>query len=422
MHELTEKAVLSQEASKSLAISDSQYRNSMLEELANSLNDHRNQILNENNRDYSASKEKNDQDITTLERLILSEKNIDDIISGISNISKLPDPIGNIFDQNELENGLKVYKKRVPLGVIGIIYESRPNVTIDISALCIKSGNCAILRGGKEAIHTNIYLTKLIQNCLKNNHLPVNAITLIENTDRSLVIEMLKLKQYIDLIIPRGNANLVKLVAENAEMPAVTGGIGISHIYIDSDADIDKAISIVSNSKLSSPYVCNALDTILINKTIANEFLPRIVNELSPHNVKIKCDEQALNILGNTKPNVFPATHDDWGKEFLSLTLSIKIIENVEEAITHIRNFTFRAGHTDTIVTENRSTAQVFLKQVDSSVVMLNASTRFNDGGQLGLGAEVAISTSKFHARGPMGLESLTSYKWVVEGNGHIRT
>ena len=422
MHELTEKAVLSQEASKSLAISDSQYRNSMLEELANSLNDHRNQILNENNRDYSASKEKNDQDITTLERLILSEKNIDDIISGISNISKLPDPIGNIFDQNELENGLKVYKKRVPLGVIGIIYESRPNVTIDISALCIKSGNCAILRGGKEAIHTNIYLTKLIQNCLKNNHLPVNAITLIENTDRSLVIEMLKLKQYIDLIIPRGNANLVKLVAENAEMPAVTGGIGISHIYIDSDADIDKAISIVSNSKLSSPYVCNALDTILINKTIANEFLPRIVNELSPHNVKIKCDEQALNILGNAKSNVFPATHDDWGKEFLSLTLSIKIIENVEEAITHIRNFTFRAGHTDTIVTENRSTAQVFLKQVDSSVVMLNASTRFNDGGQLGLGAEVAISTSKFHARGPMGLESLTSYKWVVEGNGHIRT
>ena len=422
MHELTEKALLSQEASKSLAISDSQNRNVMLEELANFLYDHRKQILNENNRDYLASKKKNDQDAATLERLILSEKNIDDIISGVLNISKLPDPIGNIFDQNELENELKVYKKRVPLGVIGIIYESRPNVTIDISALCIKSGNCAILRGGKEAINTNIYLTELIQNCLRNNNLPANAITLIENTDRALVMEMLKLKQYIDLIIPRGSANLVKLVAENAEMPAVTGGIGISHIYIDSDADIDKAISITANAKLSNPYVCNALDTILINTTIANEFLPRIVTELAFHDVEMKCDEQALNILGNEKANVFPATDDDWGKEFLSLTLSIKIIETVEEAISHIQNFTFRAGHTDTIVTENPKAAQVFLNQVDSSVVMLNASTRFNDGGQLGLGAEVAISTSKFHARGPMGLESLTSYKWVVEGNGHIRT
>ena len=298
MHELTEKALLSQEASKSLAISDSQNRNVMLEELANFLYDHRKQILNENNRDYLASKEKNDQDAATLERLILSEKNIDDIISGVLNISKLPDPIGNIFDQNELENGLKVYKKRVPLGVIGIIYESRPNVTIDISALCIKSGNCAILRGGKEAINTNIYLTELIQNCLRNNNLPANAITLIENTDRALVMEMLKLKQYIDLIIPRGSANLVKLVAENAEMPAVTGGIGISHIYIDSDADIDKAISITANAKLSNPYVCNALDTILINTTIANEFLPRIVTELAFHDVEMKCDEQALNILG----------------------------------------------------------------------------------------------------------------------------
>ena len=248
MNELIKKAVESQEASKSLSISDIQDRNSALEELANSLNDNKNQILKENNRDYSENKLKNNKNSSTLERLRLSQKSIDDIIDGISNIINLPDPIGNIFDKNDLQNGLKVYKKRVPLGVIGVIYESRPNVTIDISALCIKSGNCAILRGGKEAIHTNVYLTQLIQKSLKNNDLPPNAITVIENTDRALVTEMLKLKQYIDLIIPRGSSDLVKLVGEHAEMPAVTGGIGISHIYIDSDANIEKAISISCNA------------------------------------------------------------------------------------------------------------------------------------------------------------------------------
>ena len=265
----------------------------MLEELANSLNDNKKEIIKENNRDYLASKN-NIEPSATLERLVLSENSIDSIISSVLNIVTLPDPIADTFDHRELDNGLKVYKQRVPLGVIGVIYESRPNVTIDISALCIKSGNCAILRGGKESIHTNVALTKIIQNCLKSNHLPENAITLIENTDRRLVIEMLKLKQYIDLIIPRGSANLVRLVAEHAEMPAITGGIGISHIYIDADADINKAISITSNSKLSNPYVCNALDTILIHKAIANEFLKNIVNELSPYNVQIRCDENAV--------------------------------------------------------------------------------------------------------------------------------
>ena len=420
MQELTEKALLAQQASTSLSIADAKSRHGMLEELANSLNDNKKEIIKENNRDYLASKN-NIEPSATLERLVLSENSIDSIISSVLNIVTLPDPIADTFDHRELDNGLKVYKQRVPLGVIGVIYESRPNVTIDISALCIKSGNCAILRGGKESIHTNVALTKIIQNCLKSNHLPENAITLIENTDRRLVIEMLKLKQYIDLIIPRGSANLVRLVAENAEMPAITGGIGISHIYIDADADINKAISITSNSKVSNPYVCNALDTILIHKAIANEFLKNIVNELSPYNVQLRCDETALKILGQVPENVIPATNDDWGKEFLSLTVSIKIVETVEDAIAHIQNFTFRAGHTDSIVTENREAAQIFLKKVDSSVVMVNTSTRFNDGGQLGMGAEVAISTSKFHARGPMGLDSLTSYKWIVEGDGHIR-
>ena len=233
MNELIKKAIESQEASKSLSISDIQNRNSALEELANSLNDNKNQILKENNRDYSESKLKKNKNSSALERLRLSQKSIDDIIDGISNIINLPDPIGNIFDKNDLQNGLKVYKKRVPLGVIGVIYESRPNVTIDISALCIKSGNCAILRGGKEAIHTNVYLTQLIQKSLKNNDLPQNAITVIENTDRALVTEMLKLKQYIDLIIPRGSSDLVKLVGEHAEMPAVTGGIGtVSYTHL----------------------------------------------------------------------------------------------------------------------------------------------------------------------------------------------
>ncbi|MBK50308.1 MAG: glutamate-5-semialdehyde dehydrogenase [Chloroflexi bacterium] len=420
MNELTKKAVQSQEAFKSLSISDHQNRNSALEDLANSLNDNKNQILRENNLDYSEGKLRNNSS-ATLERLLLTKKSIDAIIDGISNIINLPDPIGIIFDENDLQNGLKVYKKTVPLGVIGVIYESRPNVTIDITALCIKSGNCAILRGGKEAIRTNVYLTRLIRDSLKNNALPQNAIALIENTDRALVPKMLSLKQYIDLIIPRGSAELVKLVGEKAEMPAVTGGIGISHIYIDSDANIEKAVAISCNAKISNPYVCNALDTILVNETVADEFLPKIVEELSVHNVEIKCDNQALKIIGDQKANISHASNDDWGKEFLSLTVSIKTVRNVEEAISHIQHFTFRAGHTDSIITEDNNTAQLFLNQVDSSVVMVNASTRFNDGGQLGMGAEVAISTSKFHARGPMGLESLTSYKWIVEGNGHIR-
>ncbi|MQG39704.1 MAG: glutamate-5-semialdehyde dehydrogenase [SAR202 cluster bacterium] len=420
MNELTKKAVQSQEAFKSLSISDHQNRNSALEDLANSLNDNKNQILRENNLDYSEGKLRNNSS-ATLERLLLTKKSIDAIIDGISNIINLPDPIGIIFDENDLQNGLKVYKKTVPLGVIGVIYESRPNVTIDITALCIKSGNCAILRGGKEAIRTNVYLTRLIRDSLKNNALPQNAIALIENTDRALVPKMLSLKQYIDLIIPRGSAELVKLVGEKAEMPAVTGGIGISHIYIDSDANIEKAVAISCNAKISNPYVCNALDTILVNETVADEFLPKIVEELSVHNVEIKCDNRALKIIGDQKANISHASNDDWGKEFLSLTVSIKTVRNVEEAISHIQHFTFRAGHTDSIITEDNNTAQLFLNQVDSSVVMVNASTRFNDGGQLGMGAEVAISTSKFHARGPMGLESLTSYKWIVEGNGHIR-
>jgi glutamate-5-semialdehyde dehydrogenase len=307
------------------------------------------------------------------------------------------------------------------LGVVAAIYESRPDVTVDISALCLKSGNAVILRGGKEAIHSNTALAGLIRDSIAAAGVHEDAVQFIESTDRALVGRMLEMKDTIDLMIPRGGQELVRRVAAEATMPAITGGIGVCHTYVDRAANEDMAVDIVYNAKVQRPSVCNALDTLLVHSNIAPTYLPRIARELASAGVEMRCDRRGLSILGSTEGlRLAGATDDDWGTEFLSLTAAVKVVDSLDEALEHIE--TYGSGHSEAIVTEDYSAAMRFLDEVDSSAVMVNASTRFNDGAQFGLGAEVAISTNKMHARGPMGLRELTSYKWIVLGTGQIRT
>ena len=319
-----------------------------------------------------------------------------------------------------LPNGLQVGKKRVPLGVIGAIYESRPNVTIDISSLCVKSGNAVILRGGKEALRSNTALAGVAQDACYGAGVPRGAIQLIESTERALVDHMLRMKGVIDLIIPRGGSGLIKLVSENAAMPVVTGGIGVCHTYVDKSADLSKAVAIVYNAKVQRPTVCNALDCVLVHSQIAQAYLPSIARELAGAEVEMHCDKRAMAVL---KPvpslNLLPATDEDWGQEYLSLKVAIKVVDSLDEAMQHIDRY--GSGHSEAIVAEDYSAAMRFLNEVDAACVYANASTRFTDGSQFGLGAEIGISTQKFHARGPMGLKEITSYKWVIFGSGQVR-
>jgi glutamate-5-semialdehyde dehydrogenase len=306
------------------------------------------------------------------------------------------------------------------LGVIGAIYESRPNVTIDISSLCLKSGNAVILRGGKEAINSNIALARVAQEACHRAGVPDGAIQLIESTERVLVNHMLKMKGIIDLMIPRGGGGLIKIVSESAAMPVLTGGIGVCHTYVDKSADLNKAVAIAYNAKVQRPTVCNALDCILVHNEIAQAYLPAIATEWAKAGVEMHCDERAMDIL---KPvpslKLVPATDEDWGKEYLSLKVAIKVVNSLDEVLEHIEKY--GSGHSEAIVTEDHSVAKRFLNEVDAACVYANASTRFTDGGQFGLGAEIGISTQKFHARGPMALKELTSYKWIILGSGQVR-
>jgi len=321
-----------------------------------------------------------------------------------------------------MENGLMIGKKRVPLGVISAIYESRPNVTVDIASLCIKSGNGCILRGGKETIHSNMALAKLIQNAINRAGLPEGIVQVIENTDRSLVNLMLKMSDYIDMVVPRGGAGLIKFVKDNAVMPVVSGGIGVCHTYVDAAADMAKAVNIVYNAKVQRPTVCNALDTLLVHTGIAERYLPEAVKELSKASVEIHCDEKAMEILkkSGSDGKLVPATDEDWGKEFLALIIAIKVVSSLDEALEHIDKY--GSGHSEAIVSENYDAVMRFLNEVDAACVYANASTRFTDGSQFGMGAELGISTQKMHARGPIGLKELTSYKWIIFGSGQIRS
>ena len=418
--ELEAKGKSARTAARKLAKLSTEVKNSALLNIAEALRARQEEILAANERDYKAAQQNGLSD-TLLDRLLLNPQRLEGIAADVRNVASLPDPVGETFDTRVLPNGLQVGRRRVPLGVIGSIYESRPNVTVDISVLCLKSGNAVILRGGSEAIHSNTALANLIRESLSKAGVPEDAVQFIESTDRTLVARMLKMREAIDLIIPRGGADLIRRVAEEASMPAVTGGIGVCHTYIDRAADLDKATDIAYNAKVQRPTVCNALDTLIVHSEIAPSYLPRIAEQWASAEVEMHCDRRVLSILGPvTGLKLRPSTEEDWGTEFLSLTAAIKIVDSLEEALEHIEHY--GSGHSEAIVTEDYSAAMRFLDEVDASVVLVNASTRFNDGGQLGLGAEVAISTNKIHARGPMGLRELTSYKWTVLGTGQIRS
>jgi glutamate-5-semialdehyde dehydrogenase len=417
--ELEEKAKAAKAASHKMAFISTEIKNIALHNISTALVAKRDIILAANQLDYREA-DKSGMNAAMLDRLMLNSSRLEGISQDVQSVALLKDPVGELFDARTLPNGLLIGRKRVPLGVIGSIYESRPNVTIDISVLCLKSGNAVILRGGKETIHSNLALIKIVQEAAYEAGIPEGSIQFIDNTDHALVEYLLKMNRYIDLIIPRGGAGLIKFVAETANIPVVTGGIGVCHTYIDKGADIQKAVAIVFNAKVQRPTVCNALDAVIVHRDIAKQFLPLMAAELNKAGVELHCDQKSLRILKESKfLKLRPATEDDWGKEFLALIAAIKIVDSLDEALDHIHKY--GSGHSESIVTEDYGAGMRFLNEVDAACVYVNASTRFTDGGQFGMGAEVGVSTQKFHARGPMGLKELTTYKWVIFGNGQIR-
>ncbi|MBA7473000.1 Gamma-glutamyl phosphate reductase [subsurface metagenome] len=419
IEELEEKAKAAKAASRRMAYLSTEVKNKALSNIADDLLAKKDEILAANKIDYKEA-EVSGMSAAMLDRLLLTEDRLKAIAHDVLAVAALPDPVGEVFDMHTLPNGLLIGKKRVPLGVIGAIYESRPNVTIDISSLCLKSGNATILRGGKEAIYSNTALAKVVQGAATRAGVPDGAVQFIENTDRTLVNHMLKMGDIIDLVVPRGGAGLIKFVTENASMPVVSGGIGVCHTYIDRCADMTKAVAIAVNAKVQRPTVCNALDCLLVHAEIAQRYLPQIAAEWAKAGVEMHCDEAALSVLRSNKSlRLLPATDEDWGKEFLSLVAAIKVVASLDEALEHIERY--GSGHSEAIVTEDYGAAICFLNKVDAACVYVNASTRFTDGGQFGLGAELGISTQKMHARGPLGLKEITSYKWIIFGSGQIR-
>ena len=417
--ELEEKGKAAKAASRKLAFLPTEIKNRALLGIADALTAKQDEILKANKLDYKES-EASGMSAAMLDRLMLNSSRLEGIASDVRTVAALPDPVGEVIEERTLPNGLRLSKKRVPLGVIGAIYESRPNVTVDISVLCLKSGNAVILRGGKEALRSNLALARVVQEAAYKAGVPQGAVQIIESTDRSLVDYMLKMNGTIDLIIPRGGAGLIKSVAENATMPVLTGGIGVCHTYVDKSADLNKAVAIAYNAKVQRPTVCNALDTLLVHTEIAPRYLPLIAREWAKAGVEMHCDKRALSILGPVASlKLVTAKADDWGKEFLALIAAIKIIDSLDEALEHIERY--GSGHSEAIVAEDKAAAARFLNEVDAACVYANASTRFTDGAQFGLGAEIGISTQKFHARGPMALRDLTSYKWLIIGDGHVR-
>ena len=419
IEELKEKGRAAKVASRRMAYLSTEVKNQALHNISDDLLAKKDKILAANQIDYKEA-ETSGMSAAMLDRLLLSSSRLEAIAQDVLAVAALPDPVGEVFDMRTLPNGLLIGRKRVPLGVIGAIYESRPNVTIDISVLCLKSGNAVILRGGKEAIRSNSALAEVVQEACKRAGVPDGAVNFIENTDRALVNHLLKMRDIIDLLIPRGGAGLIKFVTANAAMPVVSGGVGVCHTYVDKSADVAKAVAIAFNAKVQRPTVCNALDTLLVHASIAQRYLPLVAAEWAKAGVEMHCDERALSILKpSSSLKLVPATDEDWGKEFLSLVAAVKVVDSLDEALEHIERY--GSGADEAIVTEDYSAAMRFLNEVDAACVYVNASTRFTDGGQFGLGAEVAISTQKMHARGPIGVKELTSYKWIIFGSGQVR-
>lgn len=402
------------EAAKVIANASSSKKNAALITMADLLEKNTRYLIEENKKDREFGESKG-LSTAMLDRLQLGEERISQMAEGLREVAKLPDPVGEVVNMWRRPNGLLVGRMRIPLGVIGIIYESRPNVTADAAGLCIKSGNVIILRGGSEAIHSNVAIANLLRKGLKECSLPEEGISIITDTRRELIDEMLTLEDYIDLIIPRGGEALIRKVAENSRIPVIKHYKGVCHVYIDSGAEIEKALAISVNSKVQRPGVCNAMETLLVHSEVAEGFLPPLAKEMEENGVELRGCDRVMKIIENCKP----AAPSDWGEEFLDLILAVKVVSSMDEAIEHIREY--GSNHTEAIVTENYERALRFLREVDSSLVLANASTRFNDGFQLGLGAEIGISTTKMHAFGPMGLEELTTTKFIAFGEGQIR-
>jgi glutamate-5-semialdehyde dehydrogenase len=416
---LTKMAQGARSAARVLALLSEEQKNNILTEISDQLAVNISELVEINQEDVEEAR-KAEMSEQMIDRLILTDNRLKSIIVDLRRVTELPDPVGEEFDEYYPPNGLSVHKVRVPLGVIAVIYESRPNVTLDVAGLALKTGNAVILRGGSETIRTNKALVNIIQAALRKNQLPPEAVQLIDSPDRKYVAELLKMHQWVDMLIPRGGAGLHKYCRENSTIPVITGGIGICHLFVDQSADLEAAVEVVHNAKVQRPTVCNALDTVLVHEAIANEFLPLVARRLIEAGVSLRVDKRAGKILDSqTYDGIQLAGSDDFDREWLSLVLGIKIVGDLQEAIQHITDH--GTQHSDGILTSSKDNARHFIAVVDSAAVYVNASTRFTDGSQLGLGAEVAISTQRLHARGPMALKELTTYKWVIQGDNHIR-
>ncbi|WP_010677364.1 glutamate-5-semialdehyde dehydrogenase [Bacillus timonensis] len=414
MSELIQKAKKAKAAAASLAKVTTEQKNKALTVISEQLMKEQGFILGENNKDLQAGKE-NGMSESLLDRLKLNEQRIQDMADALIQLTKLEDPIGQLLEEWERPNGLKIAQVRVPLGVIGMIYEARPNVTVDASSLCLKTGNAVLLRGSSTAIHSNKAIVKVIQHALELTNLPIEAVQLLEDTSRETASEMFKLNEYLDVLIPRGGAKLIQTVVQNSTVPVLETGAGNCHVYIDETADPKMAIEIAINAKIQRPSVCNAIETVLVHKDWASNHLIDLVTALQTKDVQIHGDE-AVQQVGM---DIIPAKEEDWGTEFLGLEVALKVVENVDEAITHINKYGTK--HSEAIISQSVENVEQFFTEVDAAAVYHNASTRFTDGFEFGFGAEIGISTQKLHARGPMGLPALTSTKYTIRGNGQIR-
>ena len=413
MTRLEEMGAAAKQAARKLAVAGNQ-KDTALEAIVAALEAHTEEILAANREDLFAA-EQNGMSRSLMDRLALNEKRIAGMADGVRQVKAQPDPVGQVLEGGVRPNGLRIEKVAVPLGVIGIIYEARPNVTADAAALCLKAGNAVILRGGKEAFRSNQAIAEVMRDAVETAGLPRDSIQLVQDTSRASSIEMMGLTGYLDVLIPRGGAGLIRAVVENSHVPVIETGVGNCHVYVDDAADLEMAADIIFNAKTSRPSVCNAIETVLVHKDAARAFLPMMKAKLDEKQVEIRGCDKTREIL----PDCVPACEEDWATEYLDYILAVKVVDSLDEAMAHIASYS--SGHSECIVTENYRNAERFLSEVDAAAVYVNASTRFTDGGEFGLGAEIGISTQKLHARGPMGIRQLTSQKFVIRGNGQIR-
>jgi len=419
MKTILEMGKAARNASHFLMNASTNKKNDFLLKLADALDRNRESIREANSKDYEAAENLSP---AMRDRLLLNDARIDAIISDVRHVAELPDPVGECFDEMSHKDGLKIHKERTPLGVVAVIYESRPNVTIDSASLLVKSGNAAILRGGKETIRTNEALMAAVTEALRLAEFPEDCVQSILSSDRALVGELLSMDQYVDMLIPRGGAGLHEFCRKNSRIPVITGGIGVCHIFLDESADMFESFDVIRNAKVQRPTVCNALETLLVHKNIADAAIPDLCEYLASDGVVMCADPRAFEILrrAHVRSEFYEEVHEeDFDKEWLSLRLNVKVVDNLADAIAHIQQH--GTGHSDSILTEDEDNANAFVAQVNSAAVYVNCSTRFTDGSQLGLGAEIAISTQPLHARGPMALRELTTYKWVIRGNYNSR-